>query len=360
MNNGEFSLLLFVLLIPGLVWGCRSLLHERWQILAAIPSKKKEHSEDGGWEGRNITFYGVLLANGCLAGAGIFLLLCASIGLDLMTILGLAGSIISVSMIAASVLARVIEKRENTLTVAGGATVGLYLLPLCIVFINNTSSIHGITLALMPIMAATSIGFILGEGLGRMACISFGCCYGKAISKLSPVSAAIFSRIGCIFHGHTRKIAYASQLDGVKVVPIQAMTSFLYVIVAVISIYLFLENHFSWAFALSATVSMGWRVLSEQLRADFRGNATFTLYQKMSLVNIVFCLLLLVVSAPIQGIHTDLMTGLSVFLSPAVILFLQIIWGGIFLFTGVSKVTYSTVTFVVHPETIQQSAKEQL
>ena len=360
MTNVEFSFLLLVVFIPGLVWGCKSLLHERWQILAAIPSRKNHQCEEGAWQGRNLTFYGVLLANGCLAGAAVFLLLCSSIGLDLLLILVLTGSIMSASMFAASVLARLIEKRKNTLTVAGGATVGLYLLPVCIVLINNTYSIHGITLPLLPIMAATSIGFILGEGLGRMACISFGCCYGKAISELTPFTAALFSRIGCIFHGHTRKIAYASHLDGIKVVPIQAITSFLYVIVAVACIYLFLENHFAWAFGLSATVSMGWRVLSEQLRADYRGGGKFTIYQKMSMVNILFCLVLLVCAAPIQGVHSDLMTGLSVFWYPAVILFLQTIWGGIFLCTGVSKVTYSTVTFMVHPENIQHSAAEKL
>jgi len=201
-------------------------------------------------------------------------------------------------------------------------------------------------------MAATSIGFILGEGLGRMACISFGCCYGKAIKELSPFTAGFFSRTGCIFHGHTKKITYASQLNGIRVVPIQAMTSFLYVTVAILSIYLFLENLFQWAFGLSSITAMGWRIISEHLRADYRGGREITAYQIMSMANICFCIFLLFRAAPALGTRPDLISGLSFFWNPAVILFLQSIWVGIFLYTGISKVTGSTITFRVHQENI--------
>lgn len=349
MSNEEFSILLIVSFIPALIWACRALPNERWQIMAALPSRKNDHCEHGSWQGRNLTFYGALLANACLAGAAVFLLLCSSIGISLEVILYLTSILITVSMFAASFLARIIEKKKNTLTVAGGATVGLYLLPLCIMVMNTAANFQ---LPFLPIMAATSIGFILGEGLGRMACISFGCCYGRAVSDLSPFAARFFSRIGCVFHGHTKKIAYASQLDGVRVVPIQAMTSFLYVTVAIICIYLFLESHFHWAFGLSSIVAMGWRVFSEQLRSDYRGGGKLTAYQIMSILNICFCLILLYLVSPSQGVGTDLSTGLSVFWHPAVILFLQFVWVGIFLFTGVSKVTGSTVTFRVHVDNI--------
>lgn len=352
MSNVEFILILVVFIMPGLVWASKNLLNERWQVLAAIPSQKNHECEHGSWQGRNLTFYGVLLANGCLAGAIVFILLCSSIGLSLEVILFLTGIILIVSMAAASFLARIIENKKNTLTVAGGATVGLYLLPLCIVMISNTEFLQPINLPLIPIMAATSIGFILGEGLGRLACISFGCCYGKAISDLSPLVAKVFSGPGCIFHGHTKKIAYASQLDGRKVVPIQAMTSFLYVLVAIIAIYLFLENHFRWALALSLIVAMGWRIFSERLRADYRGGGRITAYQFMSMANICFCMILLGWGGTSQGLNPVLSDGLSVFWDPAVILFLQFIWLVIFFYTGVSKVTGSTVTFKVHMENI--------
>lgn len=352
MNNEQFITLLSLFLIPGLAWACRSLLQERWQILAAIPSAKNRNCEHNSWQGRNLTFYGVLLANGCLAGTTVFLLLCSSIGLTLESILFLAGISISVSMFAASFLAQIIENKKNTMTVAGAATVGLYFIPFCIIVINNTEFFQPLTLPILPVMAALSIGFILGEGLGRLACISFGCCYGRAISDLGPVARRFFTRVGCIFHGHTKKIAYASKLDGVKVVPIQAMTAFLYVTVALICMYLFLENHFYWAFGLSSIVAMGWRILSEQLRADYRGDRRFTLYQLMSIMNICFCLLFLYLVGEPTGFKTDLATGLSVFWNPSVILFLQCIWLGIFLYTGVSKVTGSVVTFRVHTEEI--------
>ncbi len=352
MTNEKFTLFLVLFLIPGLAWACSNLLNERWQILAAIPSRKDHQCEHGSWQGRNLTFYGVLLANACLAGAAVFLLLCSSIGLSLELILFLTGIIITASMTAASFFARIVENKKNTLTVAGGATTGLYLLPFCIVVINHTGFSQTLPLPLLPIMAATSVGFILGEGLGRVACISFGCCYGKAIKDLSPLTAGFFSRSGCIFHGHTKKIAYASQLNGIKVVPIQAMTSFLYVTVAILSIYLFLENHFQWAFGLSSITAMGWRIISERLRADYRGDRKVSIYQIMSMANICFSISFLFWAAPYEGTRPDLISGLSFFWNPAVILFLQSIWVGIFLYTGISKVTGSTITFRVHPENI--------
>jgi hypothetical protein len=41
---------------------------------------------------------------------------------------------------------------------------------------------------IVPALAAVMIAYTFGEALGRLACISFGCCYGVSISKLTRFS----------------------------------------------------------------------------------------------------------------------------------------------------------------------------
>ena len=42
------------------------------------------------------------------------------------------------------------------------------------------------------VLAALAIGYILGEGLGRLACLSFGCCYGKPLDQCGKVVSILF------------------------------------------------------------------------------------------------------------------------------------------------------------------------
>lgn len=58
-------------------------------------------------------------------------------------------------------------------------------------------------LTMIPIMAAMAVAYTLGEGLGRLGCISFGCCYGKAIDTCHPLVRRIFSKTPFIFKGAT-------------------------------------------------------------------------------------------------------------------------------------------------------------
>lgn len=352
MSNEEFISLLALVILPALAVAFKFLPNERWQILAAIPSRKNNQCQNGSWQGLNITFYGVLLATGCLVGTSSFLFLSSSIALPISLLIVLAGFIVVVSMSAASFLAKIVEKKENTLTVAGGATVGLYIIPISVELINRSWLSDSAGMPLLPIMAAIGISYLYGEGIGRLACLSFGCCYGKPLSELGPLASRFFSRACCIYHGHTKKIAYASQLEGVRVIPIQAITSTLYITVALGCTYLFLEGQMKWAFGLSSIVAMGWRLLSEKYRADYRGEGKITVYQIMSIANILFCLALIPLAANQEPTLPVLHKGLTVFWDPAVLIFLQTIWLASFLFSGISKVTGSTLTFQVNTDNI--------
>jgi prolipoprotein diacylglyceryltransferase len=93
-------------------------------------------------------------------------------------------------------------------------------------------------LPLMPVMAALATAYALGEGVGRLACISFGCCYGKPMDQVHPLLRRLFARHAFVFTGPTKKIAYADGLDGREIFPIQAVTATLYCAAALAGAYL--------------------------------------------------------------------------------------------------------------------------
>ena len=102
------------------------------------------------------------------------------------------------------------ERRQILFGAAIGASVGFYLTPLAIVCYNQQLENFGETLPLLPVMASLAIAYLIGEGIGRLACISFRCCYGKPVSEMGTLSQRIFSRFSVSFHGDTKKIVYAS------------------------------------------------------------------------------------------------------------------------------------------------------
>ncbi|MFA7382831.1 MAG: prolipoprotein diacylglyceryl transferase family protein [Desulfurivibrionaceae bacterium] len=352
MSNGIFTLLLGLVLLPPLFLAYRGLTGEKWQIIAAIPTRKVERSDDC-WHGVNITYYGALLASGSLFGAMIFFLLLASIGLPIWGIIGLLLGVMGCSVAAAKLLARAVEKKQNTFTVGGAAIIGLASMPPAVAAYNGLASqLNTPPATLLPVMGALAVAYLLGEGIGRLACLSFGCCYGKPLSELGPTARRLFTPFAATFHGATKKISYASGLAGVEVVPIQAITSFLSVTIGLLAMYLSLEGYFTLSFLLAALFALGWRILSEYFRADYRGEGKFSAYQKMALAGIGYCLLLALYGESGAAGRPDLATGLALLWNPAALLFFQAMWLLLFLYTGFSTVTGATLAFHVRREKI--------
>lgn len=67
---------------------------------------------------------------------------------------------------------------------------------------------------------------------------------------------------------HMKKISYASDLEGKQVLPIQAMTALLYIVVGLVATLLFLNGSFTIAFVLAMIITQLWRIFSKTLRAD--------------------------------------------------------------------------------------------
>ena len=138
----------------------------------------------------------------------------------------------------------------------------------------------------------------------------------------------------CFLSGKTKKIAYASGLEGERVIPIQALTSALYLMTSLLTTLLFLRSQYSVALAGSLLVTQGWRVVPETLRADYRGGGSVSAYQIMGLLAIPYtlCLPLFFIGPSVP--QPNVLVGLQSLWDPAVVLFLQGLWVALFVFFG--------------------------
>jgi len=338
------------LLALYLGWGFVSLPAEKWQILATLPSEK---TGQGQWRGLNLTWYGLLTANAYLVAVAVFLVLMGTLGVDVRGTLLLVVMLLGCCVPASRLVARIVEKKAHTFTVGGAVFVGILVAPPLIWLMNRTAgAAWSLRVPAMAACAAMAIAYSFGEGLGRLACISFGCCYGKPLSDCSGLMRRIFRGHCFVFSGSSKKIAYADGLEAVEVIPVQAMTAVLYSLCGLLCSGLFLAGYFRTAFLVAIITTQFWRSLSETLRADYRGEGSISAYQVMGVVGVLYSLFTALLF-PLETVSPpNLELGLAAIWSPPLILFLQGIWLAIFLHTGRSTVTGATLSFHVHQDRI--------
>jgi hypothetical protein len=318
--------------------------------VASVPSSK---TELGQWKGINFTWYGLLSTNAYLVAVTVLLVLMGAVGVSPLGTAILAAAMLCCCVPASRLVARIVEKKSDTFTVGGAVFVGILITPFVITLVNRlTGERLGFHIPIMSAYAAIAIAYAFGEGLGRMACISFGCCYGKPLEGSSGLLKRLFNGRGFMFFGSTKKIAYAGGLEAIEVIPIQAITAVFYSVCGLISAVMFLTSHHTGAFLLATITTQGWRSFSETLRADYRGEGNISAYQVMGIVGVIYALAAAYVLTPESGNLPDLATGLKSLWNPALILFLQGIWMLIFYYTGRSTVTGATLSFHVHHDRI--------
>ena len=76
---------------------------------------------------------------------------------------------------------------------------------------------------------------------------------------MKPMTRRFFRKIAFVFEGKTKKIAYASGLDGQHMFPIQGLTALVYVVTGLVGLYLFLESYFTGSLLVTALMTQGWR-----------------------------------------------------------------------------------------------------
>ena len=347
MADEAFILAWGLLTIAVFRWAFRHLPRERWQFVAAVPTCK---GDDNCWQGINLTYYGFFNATAYTLACMLVIVLTAATGISVPFTLVLLVTVLGFCMPGSRLVARVVEKKAHTFSIGGAFFIGMIIIPPAVLAIQPlTAHLFQATINPIVFLAAVAIAYCWGEGIGRLACISFGCCYGKPLAEVHPILQPIFRHWHFIFFGTTRKIAYAHHLEGVQVVPIQAITAVLYSLTALAGTYAFLNGAFRTALLLSLIVSQLWRFASEFLRADYRGNGRISAYQVMSLAAAGYAVVLAYLAPPPAALPAiSIVQGLRALWHPAMLLFLQALWITAFVYTGKSSVTGATIRFHVH------------
>ena len=327
-------------------WAFRHLPREKWQFMAVVPICK---NADNHWQGINLTYYGFFNATAYTLAGALVVVLTTAIAIPVGYTLLVLVIILGICMPSSRLIARIVEKKPHTFSIGGAFFIGVLITPPVVILTRPLAEqIFQTAVNPMAFLSAAAIAYCWGEGIGRLACISFGCCYGKPLTAVHPLLRALFRRWHFTFLGGTRKIAYAHRLEGVQVVPVQGITAVLYSLTALVSIYAFLNDAFRTALLLSLIVSQLWRFASEFMRADYRGNGRISAYQVMSLLAVLAAIGLAFLPAPSpSGDTSSILKGLSALWHPAILLFLQVLWMAAFIYTGRSDVTTATIHFSV-------------
>ena len=326
-------------------WAFKTLPQEHWQFIGAIPGRKKIREDS--FDGVNFTWYGFFSAGAYAGGVALWILLMGSVGVPLSGAILAATPVLLICAAAANLLVTIVEGKTYGFTVGGAVFVGLFAAPAWLFALAESKPSLGFAPPLPAALAAMAIAYVLGEGIGRLACISFGCCYGKPVEQTHGWVRAVSERFHFIFAGDTKKIAFAAGLHGVRVVPVQAMTASIYALSALAGIALFFEGQYGWAVALTLGSCQIWRVYSETFRADYRGELRFTAYQSMAAAGA--CLAVFAPAFLPGGADPspDLAAGGRTLWSPAALLFLQVVWAAGFVYAGRSTQTKASLRFSV-------------
>ena len=322
-----------------LIWAFRELPAERWQFVATIPLHR--HA-DGHWTGLNLTLYGALTALGYVVAITMMIVMSAAVGVAMPPLIGLVAVLLLLIVPSSRWVAAMVEGKQHTFTVAGAVFIAALVCPIAVLVCNYAlQRLGNEPMPTLPLFAAMAIAYTFGEGIGRVACISFGCCYGKPVSMTSGFWRHLFTKLHFVFEGQTKKIAYESQLDGIPVIPIQALTSTLYVSAALIGFWLFMYGWYTTALIMTLAVSQLWRLYSELLRADYRGGKAISPYQLMAIATLLIGVAYGLYFRGSFANVPDIARGLSAVWAPGPMMALQLMGLIIFFYTGRSEVTGS-------------------
>ncbi|HEY6806380.1 MAG TPA: prolipoprotein diacylglyceryl transferase family protein [Pyrinomonadaceae bacterium] len=330
-------------------WGFRRLPGESWQFIAAVPQVRKKGE---GWRAVNLTFYGFFNASACIFSCGVVLFLMGSLGVPFVVTLTVLMILLAICYPASRLVASIVEKKKHTYTIGGASFVGFLILPWLIQLFNLLVGPGVAPIPLAPMLGAVAIGYAFGEAFGRMACISFGCCYGKLISQTPRAAQRIFGRFCFVFSGETKKVAYESGLTGMPLVPIQAVTAVVSATAGLIGLWCFLNAQWTAAVLIPTGATQLWRAFSETLRADYRGGGRISTYQIMALVAFVYSVAVLLIVESAATTTPDLTAGLRGLMTAKAIVVLEALWLAVFMYLGRSSVTSSDLSFHVVKERV--------
>jgi hypothetical protein len=175
----------------------------------------------------------------------------------------------------------------------------------------------------------------LRRGLGRLACISFAAVYGVAVQKAHPLVRWIFDRWPSCFSTNEENLLRL-WLGWQQVVPIQAITPFVFIALGLIATWLFLKSSSTMAFSLTMTVTQGWR------------------WPWRLLPPVGYFV------ADNNVAATDLTAGLEMLWQADVLLALQTLWVFVFVMFGKNMVTNAQISFHLRGDRVRPTHKTAL
>jgi hypothetical protein len=354
MQNGLWSIELGLLACSLLAawifrWAFRHLPSECWQIAVAIPARSRVVGDTGPtWPAVNITFYGVISAIAYMFAVLAFVFLAGAANQPIAAVAIFSMLLLLVGIPASKWVALWVEGVPGH-TIGGALfAVVLSVLP-ALSLTNMVCGVIGMPRAEPGVLlASAAIAYVLGEAIGRLACLSFGCCYGRSIDSATPLQRALYSSTATIYRGRFKKIAYASGLDGHPVIAVQSVACAALFGVFIISVWFFWKGHITLSLIIALGLAQLWRAYSETLRADYRGREGFTVYQGMALVGVGLTLLYAWIhDAPVSVMPT-FVRGLEVVTRIEVILCTQALAIAILALMGRSYVTSSRLEYQLH------------
>jgi hypothetical protein len=119
----------------------------------------------------NLTYYWLFVATAEVFATMTTTVLMASTGIHV----GIAASILLMVLAfcapSSRWIARIIDGRKYNFSISGAVAVGMIAVPVATTFVRSM----GYSVSAAAVFASTAIGYTLGEGVGRLAYISFGC-----------------------------------------------------------------------------------------------------------------------------------------------------------------------------------------
>ncbi len=321
-------------------WAFRNLPRERWQVLAAIPRSREP---DGSWRAVNLTYYGLFTALGVAVALAVAVFLPGSVGLPLSFLSWCIVAVMALCLPAAKIINRMVEGHWHGFTVGGASFVGMLAGPWLVWAVASLTVPGQENAATLYVLGSAGASYALGEGIGRLACISFGCCYGRPLADCPAPLRRLFGPMPFVFEGRLKKAAYAHHLEGRRLLPVQAMTAVVCSTAGLVGLALFLSGRWVMAYVLPIAVTQLWRFASEFLRADHRGGGRITAYQSMAIVSAVYTFALGWIWPAPPRFLPDAGRGLALLWTPGAILLIQAIAAVVVLRMGLSTVTTARV-----------------
>lgn len=320
-------------------WGFRTLPRARWQVLAVVPvARRDEHR----WSGVNFTWYGLFVAGGIVCATGMAVVLFGALQVSLLRAALVSLPLLALGVWISGAISIAIEHRPSTYTVVGAVALTLLLAPWLLVASNRVAPQSAIPV--LPALAVLAIAVTLGESVGRLGCISFGCCYGAPMSSFGVGVRRWLGRWSIAYDGPTKKAVYEGHHRGTPLLPVQALSSIACGAAALCGLSMFLRGDFGAAFVTPVALSMLWRVACECWRDDLRRRiGPFSAYQWLALSTLPSATVMAIVFRGQASGPVNLDAGLHAFWSPGVILLLQAIWAITFFHYGRSTVTAATL-----------------